>query len=180
VVADIAKRAGLDLGVLTSPMAFAQLVAAVPFYEGLTLDEIGGTGVRWPARPQASAMPAGERPVPEEPKTAVAAAPPPVPGANGALKLGRYRSIWASPEVEISPALQYTVAEQQVELAPEDAQRLGIVNGEAVEVSQNGTRLRGRAAVRSGVPAGVAFLAEGIATDSANLLTEPDVEVRKP
>ena len=50
VIADIAKRAGLDLQVLTSPMAFAQLVAAVPFYEGITLDEIGGHGVRWPER----------------------------------------------------------------------------------------------------------------------------------
>ena len=49
VVADIAKRAGLDLQVLTSPMAFAQLAAAVPFYEGITLDEIAGRGVRWPA-----------------------------------------------------------------------------------------------------------------------------------
>src|SRR4029079_10296732 len=52
VIADIAKSAGLDLQVLTSPMAFAQLTAAVPFYEGITLDEIGGLGVRWPSRPQ--------------------------------------------------------------------------------------------------------------------------------
>ena len=72
VIADIAKSAGLDLQVLTSPMAFAQLVEAVPFYDGLTLDEIGGRGVRWPERPQASAMPAGERPVADEPKTATA------------------------------------------------------------------------------------------------------------
>ena len=47
-------------------------------------------------------------------------------------------------------------------------------------LSQNGTRLQGRAAVRTGVPAGVAFLAEGIAADSANLLTEDEIEVRKP
>jgi NADH-quinone oxidoreductase subunit G len=182
VVADIARRAGLDLGVLTSPMAFAQLVAAVPFYEGITLDLIGGRGVRWPARSQASAMPEGKRPVPEEPKaatTAVTAAGVSSSTANGALKLGRYRPIWAAPEVEVSPALHYTVAEQQVELAPEDARRLGIANGETVEVAQNGTSLRGRAAVRTGVPAGVAFLAEGIAADSANLLTDTEIEVRK-
>jgi anaerobic selenocysteine-containing dehydrogenase len=124
-------------------------------------------------------MPAGERPVADEPKTAIAA-PAEAAARNGSLKLGRYRPIWASPEVEISPALQYTVAHQQIELAPEDATRLGIVNGETVEVSQNGTRLQGRAAVRTGVPAGVAFLAEGIAADSANMLTEDEIEVRKP
>ena len=36
-----------------------------------------------------------------------------------------------------------------------------------------------RAAVRSGIPEGTIFLATGIATDSANALTEPYVEVRK-
>jgi NADH-quinone oxidoreductase subunit G len=95
------------------------------------------------------------------------------------LRLGTYRSIWASPEVEISPALQFTIAEQIVELAPEDATRLGIRDGEPVQVAQNGTRLRGRAAVRTGVPSGTAFLAAGIAKDSANALTEPLVEVSK-
>jgi NADH-quinone oxidoreductase subunit G len=99
---------------------------------------------------------------------------------NGALRLGTYRPIWASPEVEISPALQYAIAHQQAELSPEDARRLGIVTGETLEVSQNGTRLTAKAAVRSGVPEGTIFLATGIAADDANALTEPTVEVRKP
>ncbi|HEX4110415.1 MAG TPA: NADH-quinone oxidoreductase subunit NuoG, partial [Solirubrobacteraceae bacterium] len=60
VIAELARRAGLDTEVLTSPMAFAQLVEAVPFYAGLTLEDIGGRGVRWPEREAASAMPAGD------------------------------------------------------------------------------------------------------------------------
>jgi anaerobic selenocysteine-containing dehydrogenase len=94
--------------------------------------------------------------------------------------LGRYRPIWADPQVEISPALHYTIAHQQVELSPEDAARLGIASGETVVVSQNGTQLRGTAQIRSGIPIGTAFLAEGIASESANALTEPTIEVRKP
>jgi NADH-quinone oxidoreductase subunit G len=186
VIADIAKRCGLDLGVLTSSMAFRQLVDAVPFYAELTLEEIGGRGIRWPARKQASALPAA---APE--RAALASTPAgaeahrtPGDGArssgNGELRLGRYRPIWAAPEVEISPALQYTIARQQIELSPEDAARLGVHDGQAVDVAQNGTRLRATAAVRSGVPAGTAFLAEGIAADSANALTEPLIEVIKP
>jgi len=101
------------------------------------------------------------------------------PGTNGELRLGTYRSIWAAPEVEISPALQYTIAEQVVELAPQDAERLGVSNGETVQVSQNGTRLSATAAVRTGVPPGTVFLASGIAKDSANALTVPLVEVSK-
>ena len=44
VIADVARRVGHDLGALTSPMAFEQLTEAVPFYAGLTLEQIGGRG----------------------------------------------------------------------------------------------------------------------------------------
>ena len=105
-----------------------------------------------------------------------------------ALRLGRYRPIWAAPEVEISPALHFTVAEQQLELSPGDAARMGISHGDIVEVAErNGhpaagdaPHVRARAAIRTGVLEGVAFLADGIRSESANVLTEPLIEVRKP
>ncbi len=172
VIAEISRRAGHDLGVLTGPMAFRQLVGAVPFYEGLTLEQIGGQGVRWPSGEHAAAMPAPSgKPAAGRPARRPAAA------RNGSLRLGTYRPIWASPEVEISPALHFTIAEQLLELAPEDAARIGVLNGEQVEVAQNGTRLRARAVVRTGVASGTAFLADGIAEQSANSLTEPLIEV---
>ena len=130
--------------------------------------------MRWPERPEAASLSwASGASAPLNPQ--------PLPPVNGerALRLGTYRPIWASPEVEISPALKFTVAHQQLELSPEDARRLGIRNGDQLAVSQNGTRLSARAAVRSGVPEGTAFLAEGIAADSANALTEPAIEVSK-
>jgi NADH-quinone oxidoreductase subunit G len=98
---------------------------------------------------------------------------------DGALRLGTYRPFWAAPEVEISPSLHFTIARQQLELSPEDAGRLGIAGGETVEVSQDGARLEARAVVRSGVPMGTAFLAEGIAANSANALTGAEIEVVK-
>jgi anaerobic selenocysteine-containing dehydrogenase len=98
----------------------------------------------------------------------------------GMLTLGTYRPLWASPEVEVSPALKYLVPDQRVELSPEDARRLQIAEGDEVIVGQNGTRLRARAIVRSLVPAGTAFLAEGLAAESANALTATAVEVHKP
>ncbi len=54
-IADLAARIGLDLEVRTGSMASEQLFEAVPFYAGLTLEEIGGRGVRWQDRPAASA-----------------------------------------------------------------------------------------------------------------------------
>jgi NADH-quinone oxidoreductase subunit G len=172
----VAKLCGLDTGVLTSPMAFRQLVAAVPFYAGLTLEEIGGQGVRWPERPEAATLTPG---APEANRQETYSAAPPPSASNGHLRLGTYRPIWASPEVEISPALKFLFPAQRLELSLADAERLGIADGESVQVSQNGTRLNATAAVRSGVTEGTAFLADGIASDSANALTEPEIEVRK-
>jgi NADH-quinone oxidoreductase subunit G len=178
VLADVCRRVGLDTGVLTSPIAFKQVVEAVPFYAGLTLEELGGRGVRWPARQEAAAMP-----TPEDAPGAGAGAPPSAADqervAGPSLRLGTYRPIWAAPEVEISPALKYTIARQQAELSPEDAAALGLATGDEVFVSQNGTRLHARAVVRSGVPAGTAFLAEGLAADSANALNDTYVEIHK-
>ncbi len=61
LIAELASRIGLDLGVLTGPMASRQLFDAVAFYAGLTLEEIGGKGVRWQDRPAAEAYPGREQ-----------------------------------------------------------------------------------------------------------------------
>jgi len=57
VLSELAERIGLDLEVHSGVMASRQLFDAVPFYAGLTLDEIGGKGVRWQERPAAGAYP---------------------------------------------------------------------------------------------------------------------------
>jgi len=62
VIVELAGRMGLDLEVLTAAMASAQLFASVPFYAGLTLEEIGGKGVRWQDR---EAVPGSRSRVPE-------------------------------------------------------------------------------------------------------------------
>ena len=55
ILSELAKRLDVDVRVLTGPMASTQLFAAVPFYAGLTLDAIGGKGLRWPADASAAA-----------------------------------------------------------------------------------------------------------------------------
>jgi anaerobic selenocysteine-containing dehydrogenase len=145
-------------------------------YEGITLERIGGVGVRWPELPAARAVAIDATgPLPGE----TWAAPLAAVSSDGHLALGTYRPLWASPEVDVSPALRYLVARQHVELSPDDAGRLGIADGDEVVVAQNGTRLAAAALVRSSVPRGSAFLADGIASDSANVLTEPLIEVVK-
>jgi NADH-quinone oxidoreductase subunit G len=174
VIAEIARRTGTDLDVLAGPMASVQLFGAVPFYAGLTLDAIGGRGVRWPAGDAATVLSA----TPWEP---VALSVPPLTGAaeRGALRLGTWRSLWAAPEVDLSPALRFMQPHQVVELSPLDADRLGVRDGDQVEVGSNGTRVRGAARLRAAIPGGSVFLVEGTHDQPANLLTEPLVAVRR-
>lgn len=156
---------------LTGPMASAQLFEAVPFYAGLTLEEIGGRGVRWQERAAAeafSAGPAGPFDVGE---------PVPAPSPNGALRLGSFRSIWAAPEVEASPALKFLARSATLELSPADAERLGIENGDRVRVGDTSSTVEARAAVRGNTPAGTVFLDAGLSGGGAAELTGETVTV---
>jgi NADH-quinone oxidoreductase subunit G len=172
VIAGVAAAAGHDLEVLSGPMASAKLFAAVPFFNGLTLDAIGGRGVRWPETEAGQAWSAGWEP-------AKLSVPDAAAVADGRLRLGTFRTLWASKEVDASPALKFLRARQIVELSPEDAAALGVREGDRVEVGSNGTRVQGPVKLRAAVPGGTVFLAEGTHDQPANVLTEPLVEIRR-
>jgi NADH-quinone oxidoreductase subunit G len=115
VLAELALRLGVDLGVPSATIASEQLFAAVPFYAGLTLEEIGGRGVRWQEREAAAAFPApGRQPADEVPRGAGGLATDAAgggaadrAGAPDAADLAGFRSVWDAPEVEFSPTLEF-------------------------------------------------------------------------
>jgi NADH-quinone oxidoreductase subunit G len=114
-----------------------------------------------------------------------------VPAATAAtdrmLRLGTFRSLWASKEVDVSPSLRFVRPHQVVELSPEDAQTLGLHEGDRVEVAPgpageaggSGTRVQGALKLRAAIPSGSVFLAEGTRDQPANALTDSLVEVRR-
>jgi len=164
VLAELAQRVGLGTDVLTGPMASAQLFEAVPFYAGLTLEEIGGRGVRWQERAAAEA-------VPEGPATFETGAPVAPPSPDGALRLGSFRSIWAAPEVEAAPALKFLARRATLEVNPADAERLGVEHGDRVRVSSDDRTAEAHVALRGNAPAGTVFLDAGLAEGGASELT---------
>jgi NADH-quinone oxidoreductase subunit G len=172
-IAEIAQRAGSEQRILAGPVASKQLFESVPFYRGLTLDKIGGRGISWPQTDAAEAYEHAEWD--PAPLSIPAAAPA---TSNGSLRLGTFRTLWASKEVDASPVLKFAVPKQVVELSPTDADRLGISHGEKVEVASNGHRVRGAAVVRASVPAGSVFVAEGVEDSPGNVITTAMVEVR--
>ncbi len=171
VITEIARSLGFETGNFrTGAQVSARLFESVPFYAGLTLEEIGGRGVRWVER-EDFARPEWDPATLEIPEAAPAA-------ADGKLRLGTYRSLWANKEVDLSPALHFIRARQVAELAPSDAAALGINEGDRVEVG-NGTRVRAQVRLREAVPQGSVFLAEGTREDRPNVLAPGLVEIHR-
>ena len=167
---ELLSRLGKPLDADGLPAVSGAMFDSVPFYAGLTLEEIGGTGVRWQDRDAASSRRPPSCPTPRSrPARARARAA----RGHGAEPLGR-------PETEHAPALRFLAPTQRAELSQKDAADRGIVSGDEVEVSANGTRIRAEAALRAALPAGSVFLVEGTAEESANaLVIGESVEVRK-
>jgi NADH-quinone oxidoreductase subunit G len=191
VLAELAATLGHDTGIDSQPSAFAALKQAVPFYADVDDAAIGGRGIRWQDTEAAAAVPTsagtagsdspdatqrgsadsseGEngasRRVSGEPDPAV------LPGSDTGspkLMLGTYRDLWAGPITELNPPLKFLQPRQRAELSPADAERLGLKNGDAVEIGSEGTVVVAKIAIKERVQEGVVFLIEGIARGNAN------------
>jgi NADH-quinone oxidoreductase subunit G len=155
VLADLCERLGAGTGALSAPMVTARLAEAVPFYAGIALEEIGGLGVRWQERDAASALAA------EELSSEPLARPPAAPKG---LRMATVSGLWRGPEVEHAPSLRFLSTGARVELSVEDARRAGIADGDEVTLTAGAVEATGAAqatataAVRTGVPAGSAFV----------------------
>jgi NADH-quinone oxidoreductase subunit G len=105
ILSELALRLGVDLDVLNGGMASEQLFDAVPFYAGLTLEEIGGRGVRWQEREAARSFPAGIAPSEAAPELIEFGSDEPT--LLEQREVAGFRSVWDAPEVEHSPALAF-------------------------------------------------------------------------
>ena len=160
-LSELSGRLGDDPGAGTAGEVFDLIAAEVPFYAGITVDDIGGMGLRWQDRH--GLAPAGELDAAEPP-------PPAAPATDGKLRLGTYADLWADHVAEDNPALRFLAVGQTLELGPDDAERLGLEHGQRVEVSADGRSLTATVGLRERMLAGTAFLTRGTATDPAGAL----------
>jgi NADH-quinone oxidoreductase subunit G len=170
VLVELSSALGDELGLDSGPMVLDAIAREVPFYGGITHEEIGGTGIRWQQRSAAAKLPAPPRHRPKAPQAKAGRQP-----RESRLRLGTYRDLWAGEVTDRNPALHFLARGQTLELAPADAERLGLGHGTEVEVSSNGTSVRARVAVRSRMRPGAGFLIRGTAEQNANLLAGAEV-----
>jgi len=177
VLSELAEALGLETGIWSRPSAFEALTAAVPFYGSISDSDIGGKGIRWQETAGAERVPAsagasGEG-SPDALRAGVSGDPSPKsPNGTGAtsLLLGTYRDLWAGPITELNPPLKFLAPQQRLEISEADAEGLGLVAGDKVRIGQNGSSVEASVVVKERVPAGICFLAEGIAEGNANSL----------
>jgi NADH-quinone oxidoreductase subunit G len=168
-----------ELGVGTDAEApgdvFEALSDDVPFYDSITYQEIGGTGLRWADRDPGASW------TPGAPPRGGTSQPHPKPEGEGLL-LGTYRDLWAADVTKRNPALRFLIPKQRLELAAKDAESLDLANGDEVTVSVNGHSIDATVAIRERMREGAAFLIEGTDEANANVLTNgvpPRIQVAK-
>ena len=184
-LAAVAAELGSDLTPESPAEVFEALSNEVPFYDSITYEEIGGTGLRWgdrdpgqswtPARGPAAGAAAG---TPTEPRDGSGTPSAPIgdrsPAAapdGGPLVLGTYRDLWAADVTKRNPALRFLMPKQKLELAAKDAEALELANGDEVTVAVNGHSVEATVAIRERMTQGAAFLMEGTDQSNANVLT---------
>jgi NADH-quinone oxidoreductase subunit G len=172
VLAQLAARIGDRTALHTAGMAYAELTSDVPFYAGISLDDIGGRGVRWPIAAAAGEWPKGTKSLAATGDATV------VPSANGTLRLARAGSMWRAPEVSASPALRFLVPHADARLSPEDATRLGLVEGAPATLVVDGVETNFTTRLDSRVPAGTVVAQAGVPGGGADELPLGPVEVR--
>jgi NADH-quinone oxidoreductase subunit G len=180
VLSELSAALGHDTGIDSQPTTFAALRSAVPFYADVDDESIGGRGIRWQETPAAANVPGASVGTPsslgtssKESGTADASGVLPSSSAKRSegvptLALGTYRDLWAGPITELNAPLRFLEPQQRAEIAPGDADRLGLANGEKVEITHNGTVVLAKVAIRERQQDGVVFLIEGTAEDNAN------------
>ena len=143
--AELGERLGIALA-FDPPAAFAELAAADGVFAGL---DYGGLGER------------ADRPAPRQ----VDVPPPeprlgdPRPGPQpGTVTVVGYRQLMSGPAVDRAPQLDHQ-RRTAIELAHEDAARLGVATGDQVAVEYGGRTVTGPAAVSRRLHPGVARLA---------------------
>jgi NADH-quinone oxidoreductase subunit G len=183
ILTELSAALGLDAGLHTLPEVWMELTSKVAFYSGVTLDAIGGRGVRWQegpdlqgggpggGPPEPFSTPTGSDSVDEETARSGSVEPPPGPPPSGnGLRLGTYRDLWAGEIPERNPALRFLAPEQTLELAPVDGEKLGLAHGDRAVISENGMSIEAQVTLRSRVRPGTGFLIEGTAKGNANAI----------
>ena len=185
IISDIAKRLGADGFDFTSPAHIMEEVSSVtPQYGGITYERLEEDGLQWPC------------PTTDHPGTPILHVekfarglglfsavehqePNELPDEEYPMTLTTGRTMFhyhTGTQTRRTRALDAEVPTGSVELNPEDAKRLGVNDGQMVEVRSRRGKIHIQADVTDKVQPGVVFIPFHFAECAANLLTNPALD----
>jgi predicted molibdopterin-dependent oxidoreductase YjgC len=185
IICDIAKRLGGKGFDFDSPSSIMEEIAGLtPQYGGVTYERLEGDGLQWPCpsidHPGTPILHVGafarglglfsvvEHQEPNE-----------LPDDEYPMTLTTGRMMFhyhTGTQTRRSRALDAEVPTGSVELNPEDARRLGVREGQMVEVRSRRGKIHIQAEVTKKVQPGVVFIPFHFAECAANLLTNPALD----
>ncbi|MEW6386065.1 MAG: formate dehydrogenase subunit alpha [Thermodesulfobacteriota bacterium] len=184
IIQDLAARLGYPMNYAGPEEIFEEIRTLTPSYAGMTYERLKAQGLQWPC------------PTPEHPGTpylhkdrftrgkglfqAIDYKPPAeVEDKEYPMLLSTGRSFahfHSGTMTRVSPTLHHEVKTGYVEINPEDAERLGVEDGEPVQVSSRRGNIRIPAKISQRVNRGVVFIPFHFAECAANVLTNPALD----
>jgi formate dehydrogenase alpha subunit len=184
ITQDLAARLGYPMGYSSPVEIFEEIRRLTPSYAGMTYNRLSAQGLQWPC------------PTEEHPGTpylhkdrftrgkglfqAIDYKPPAeVEDGEYPLLLSTGRSFahfHSGTMTRVSPSLHHEVETGYVEINPEDAERMGMEDGEPVQVSSRRGEIRIPVKISHRVDRGVVFIPFHFAECAANVLTNPALD----
>jgi formate dehydrogenase major subunit len=184
IICDLSTRFGLPMSYASPSEIFDEIAKVTPSYAGLSHERLEGGGIPWPC------------PTPEHPGTpilhterftrgrglfhAIEYRPPaelideefPVQ-----LTTGRYFPHYHTGTMtRNSPSLHAEMREGHVEVNPEDADRLGLKNGDIARIVSRRGEVETKVLVTDAVDPGTVFMSFHFMEANANVLTNPALD----
>ena len=166
ILNEIGRRMGVDLGFQSSRQVWEEMRSLGTSYAGITWDRIDKNGIQWPAptldhpgvpylhrdgsftRGKGRFVPAQWTP-PAEP-----------PDADYPLTLSTGRRLWhyhTGTQTRRSAGFEELCPEELVEMSPQDAGQMGVIDGDKVEVISRRGRVQMKARITERCPKGVVW-----------------------
>ena len=184
ILCDVAQRLGADWTYGGPSAIFDEMAGLTPSYAGISHDRLARGGLQWPC------------PTSDHPGTPILHVErftrghglfspvdyrPPAENTDAdfplILSTGRVLYHWHGGTLSRrSAGLNWLAPEAEVEIHPEDAQALGIADGDMVEVRSRRGAVRARSRVTPRSPHGTVFMTFHYAEAAANLLTVSAVD----
>ena len=181
ILCGLAERMGYKMSYAHPREIMEEIASLAPIYGGIRYERLEGAGLQWPC------------PTPDHPGTKFLHKDRFTRG-KGKFHAVEYRDPAELPDEEYPlilttgrvlyhfhsrtmtarvPGLQEIVPEAYVELNPEDARALGIIDGERVRVSSRRGEIELKARLTERVPKGTVFIPFHFGEAAANVLTNP-------